>query len=382
MVSEEIQTKTVDADGHVLEPRNTWIDYLEPQFRDRPIQMVMEEKGEVLLVDGKPVHKLRNRTALLGGIDHDPAVLLRGGRQFIYEDGCPAGGYDPVARINVMDEEGIDISLLYPTIGICWEGKVSDGTLATAYTRAYNRWLVDFCAHNPSRLIPIAHISLLDPDLAVAEMRRAAKDGCRGIYISPDLKPRAMRHFDHPDFDKVWAAAQDLNLPIGFHVVVRDELSHSYFDPKGEKAYRFGVLDFSFLAIDVMAAFTEFLSLGVMERFPRIKVSVLETGSNWISAWLDRMDHKFEVVKSNLTLKHKPSEYFFRQCVVSADPDETLTGPVISHLGDDYFVWASDYPHVDASYGVIDEIKGNMTNLTESSQNKVLGGNAIRFYEL
>ena len=94
------------------------------------------------------------------------------------------------------------------------------------------------------------------------------------------------------------------------------------------------------------------------------------------------MDHKFEVVKSNLTLKQKPSEYFFRQCVVSADPDETLTGAVVSHLGDDFFVWASDYPHVDADYGVIEEIKANMKNLPESSQNKVLGENAIRFYGL
>ncbi len=382
MPTKHLKSKTVDADGHVLEPRDTWLKYLDPEYRDRPIQMVMEEKGEVLLVDGKPVRKLRNRTVLLGGIDHDPDVLLRGGHHMVYEDGCPAGGYDPVARIKVMDEEGIDISLLYPTIGICWEGKVTDAGLATAYTRAYNRWLVEFCSHNPRRLVPIAHISLLDPELAVTEMQRAAKDGCRGVYISPDLKPRAMRHFDHPELEKVWATAQDLDLPIGFHVVVRDELSHSYFDPNGEKAYRFGVLDFSFLAIDVMAAFTEFLSLGVMENFPKIKVSVLETGSNWISAWLDRMDHKFEVVKSNLTLKQKPSEYFFRQCVVSADPDETLTGAVVSHLGDDFFVWASDYPHVDADYGVIEEIKANMKNLPESSQNKVLGENAIRFYGL
>ena len=83
MPTRHLKPKTVDADGHVLEPRDTWLKYLDPEYRDRPIQLVMEEKGEVLLVDGKPVRKLRNRTALLGGIDHAPDVLLRGGRHMV-----------------------------------------------------------------------------------------------------------------------------------------------------------------------------------------------------------------------------------------------------------------------------------------------------------
>ena len=373
---------TVDVDGHILEPRDTWQKYLEPKFRDRAIKLVMEDSGEVLLIDGKPLEVLRNRTALLGGIDNDPEVLLRGGQKLVYEDGCPPGSYLPDERLKVMDKEGIDISLLYPTIGICWEGKVEDAELATAYTRAYNRWLVDFCSHERRRLIPIAHISLLDPNLAVKELQRAASDGCKGVFLSPDLKPRGMRHFDHPDFKRFWSAAQDLALPISFHVVVRDERSHSYFDPRGERAYRFGLFDFSFLAIDVMAAFTEFLSLGVLEQYPRLKLSILESGANWISAWLDRMDHKFEVVRSTTELKRKPSEYFFRQCIVSADPDETLTGAIVEHMGGDYFAWASDYPHVDANYGVLDQIKNNIASVSEASKRKVLGENAIRFYGL
>ena len=374
--------RTVDVDGHVLEPRNTWKEYLEQKYKKRSIEFAMEDSGEVLLVDGKPLEVVRNRTALLGGIDSDPEVLLRGGKKLVYEDGCPPGSYLPAERLKVMDREGIDISLLYPTVGICWEGKINDGELAAAYTRAYNRWLVDFCSYNRRRLVPIAHISLLDPELAVTEIKRAAKDGCKGIFLSPDLKSRGMRHFDHPEFSKVWATAQDLALPVSFHVVVRDERSHSYFDPNGEKAYRFGLFDFSFLAIDVMAAFTEFLSLGLLEQYPSLKVSILESGANWISAWLDRMDHKFEVVRSTTMLTKKPSDYFFRQCIVSADPDETLTGAIVNHMGDDYFVWASDYPHIDASYGVLNEIKNNLAGISHESMRKVLGDNDIRFYGL
>ena len=134
----------VDADGHVLEPADTWLKYLEPSFRDRAIRIAQDEHGyEVLLIDGQPLKTLRGELGALGGIGMDATRLLTRG-QMTYAEGSPAGGYDPVERLRVMDAEGIDAVLLYPTIGICWEGHVTDGGLATAYTRAYNRWLADF----------------------------------------------------------------------------------------------------------------------------------------------------------------------------------------------------------------------------------------------
>src|SRR5206468_7371157 len=218
---------TVDADGHVLEPRNTWVDYLEPEFRDRAIRMDVDEDGnEVLLIDDTPLESMRGRLASLGGIELDPAEALALGKELRYEDGCPPGGYDPAARLKVMDDEGIDIALLYPTVGICWEGAVTDPALATAYTRAYNRYIVDFCSHDPVRLVPVAHISLIDEHGAVEEAARAREAGCRAIYLSPDLPARAGRALDDPAFDRFWATAADLDMPVGFHVVVRDQTQY------------------------------------------------------------------------------------------------------------------------------------------------------------
>ncbi len=180
----------VDADGHVLEPADTWLKYLDPQYRDRAIRIARDEHGyEVLLIDGQPLKTLRGQLGALGGIDMDTAKLLTRG-QISYAEGSPPGSYDPAARLCVMDAEGIDAVLLYPTIGICWEGHVTDGALATAYTRAYNRWLAEFCRADPKRLYPVAHISLLDPEGAVEETIRARRDGCVGIYLSPDLAAR------------------------------------------------------------------------------------------------------------------------------------------------------------------------------------------------
>ncbi len=381
--SQSKRAYTVDADGHILEPRDTWIKYIAPRFRDRAIRIDHDDKGlEVLLIDGKILEAVHGRLAGLGGIDMDPAELLTTGL-LKYEDGCPPGSYDPAARIKILDQEGIDVALLYPTIGICWEGHVQDAALAHAYTEAYNRWLEDFCSHDPRRLVPIMHLNLLDVDLALKEMHRAHAAGCRGIYISPDMYARGRRRFDDPALDPFWAAAQELGLPIAFHVVVRDQPTTSYADPLDDaNGARFGLFNFAFLAIDVMAAFTELLTTGVLERYPRLKVTVLESGANWISAWLDRLDHKYEVMRSRSILSMKPSDYFKRQCLVSADPDETITAEVVRHVGAQYFVWASDYPHIDASMGVVREMRERLAPLPASDQRLVLGENAARFYGL
>jgi predicted TIM-barrel fold metal-dependent hydrolase len=371
--------RVVDADGHVLEPADVWAKYLEPSYRERAIRIAQDEDGyETLLVDGRPVRTLRGALGALGGISMDTRELLTRGR-VTYAEGSPRGAWDPLARLEVMDQEEIDAVLLYPTIGICWEGHVTDGPLATAYTRAYNRWLAEFCRAAPNRLFPVAHISLLDPDGAVEETVRARRDGCVGIYLSPDIAARGGRHFDDPVFARFWETAQDLEMPVAFHVVVRDR---HWFRQWLRKDPSDGLFGFAFLAIDVMAAFTQMLCSGMFERYPRLKCAVLEAGSNWIVAWLDRLDHKYRVMAHQTPIRMEPSAYFYRQCLISADPDESVTAEMIRHLGADYFIWASDYPHIDASFGVVRELRAHLATLPEEARRKVLGDNAVRFYRL
>ena len=374
---------TVDADGHVLEPVDTWERYIDPAFRDRALRVGIDDDGfENLFIDGKPTRMLKGRLGALGGIEADPAekraLQIPGKRS--YAQGAPLGSYDPAARLEVMDGEGIDKVLLYPTIGITWEASVSDPDLALAYTRAYNRWIADFCRHAPDRLYPVAHITLLNPEGAVAEVERARRDGCVGVYLSPDLEARSGRHLDDPAFAPFWSTVQDLEIPVAFHVVAREK---SPFTPWViDRTGYDGVFAFAFLAIDVIAAFTQMLTRGLFETYPRMRCAVLEAGSNWITAWLDRLDHKFERGGFETPLKLLPSEYFRRQCIIAADPDESLTGPVVEHLGEDLCVWASDYPHLDAELGVVDEIRSRLTALPEQAQRKVLGENMMRFYDL
>jgi predicted TIM-barrel fold metal-dependent hydrolase len=170
-------------------------------------------------------------------------------------------------------------------------------------------------------------------------------------------------------------------MPVAFHVVARTGSILKEWS-SGDVSVGGVIFGFAFLALDVMLAFTSMMTRGLFETYPRLRLAVLESGSNWITAWLDRLDHKAEVMRPFSSLKLLPSEYFKRQCVISAEPDESLTGPVVEHLGADYVVWASDYPHLDASFHVVRTIRERIAGLPDESQRKVLGANALRFYGL
>lgn len=190
--------------------------------------------------------------------------------------------------------------------------------------------------------MPVAHISLIDERGAVEEVVRAREAGCRAVYLSPDPAARAGRGLSDPAFDRFWSTVEDLDVPVGVHVIVQDK--PAFAPPAIARAEGSALFSFAFLAIDVMAAFTEMLASGVFEKHPRLRCTVLESGATWIAAWLDRMDHKFEVMRTVTPTSMELGEYFFLQCIVSADPDETVLAPIIEAVGSDYFVWVWDYP--------------------------------------
>src|SRR5262249_31766964 len=147
------------------------------------------------------------------------------------------------------------------TIGISWEGLVTDAKLATAYCRAYNRWIVDFCSHDRRRLVPIAHICLMDPEGAVTEVKRARQAGCAGVYLSPHPVSRAGRQFDDPELAAFWETVQDLDMPVAFHVVARsDSMLAPWLSRGADGVVGETVFAFAFLALDVMAAFTSMMT--------------------------------------------------------------------------------------------------------------------------
>src|SRR4029077_9354148 len=176
----------VDADGHILEPPDLWETYLEPKYRDRALRLVPDEAGlEELEIGGKRSTMSRKGFPSTLGAMGDPdlrAMQLDPGRTYLGE--APFGSMDPAERLVFLDAEGLDAAVLYTTVGLLWEAELQDAELSQAYTRAYNRWICDFCSGS-DRLIASAHISLSDPQAAAQELERAVNDGARGCYVAP-----------------------------------------------------------------------------------------------------------------------------------------------------------------------------------------------------
>ena len=378
--SEKMSQLVVDADSHVLEPKDLWQTYIEPRFLDRAPRIEVDSDGwEQWVIDGKPYSYRHGVFGDMGAIGKDLKRYFTPGA-VTYEEGCrlSPGGWDPRERVKVLDEESIDKVLLYPSLGITWEGGCDDPELAAACCRAYNTWLIEWCIDYPDRLYPVAHASLKDPVQAALELKRTAEAGVRGAMVR--AYPSGDRPYGHPDNDPFWTAAQDLNLPVALHIGGNPKMAGSdLFDVKfGAGTWWVYVM----FAADTFIGLTSLFHGAVFERFPGLKTAALETGSAWVGYWLERMDETFENLKFSIPLKQRPSDYFKRQCWVTMEPDEELAITTIRHVGADNFMWAADYPHSDGQLDAVAKLKSTIEGLSTADQGKILGGNAERVYNL
>jgi predicted TIM-barrel fold metal-dependent hydrolase len=367
---------TVDADGHVLEPGDLWENYLEEKYRSRALRIKVDDEGfEYLEIDQHPSQRtVRGSLGILGAMGADD---LRPRPDRRYADNMPFGSSNAEERLSLLQQENLECALLYPTIGLLWEVELQDPELSLAYARAYNRWIADFCRHSRGRLVPIAQLTLLDPAGSAVELERAVRDGCKGGWVNP-FNHRRVIHGD-PKHDVLFAKCCELDVPLAIHPT---------FTPHAAAA---GIFDWPYqgrawgeaiwLRSIVQQALISFFSLGTLERFPGLRLGVLEAGSGWIGAMLDRLDAFSESL--NLAGKRQSAtELFRRQCFISGDPDETAAPHIIDHVGADCFMWATDYPHPDHPHTWVDDLTRYAQVLSPTTRAKVLGDNVKRIYRL
>ena len=204
--------------------------------------------------------------------------------------------------------------------------EVEEEAILQPNLRAYNRWIVDFCSDSAGRLVPIAQLSLGDVEAAEAELRRAAADGVKGVWVPPFNTSKLP--LGDPAHDRIFAACQELGLPLGIHPV---------FEPKWCAPGRFGdytSAKYGFFhnvtAGDaVRHAFTSLFQYGVFGKFPGLRVVVLESGAGWIGYWLDRMDTMYDTIQGapvRKLLPEKPSHYFRTPVLDLRRPRRALAG--------------------------------------------------------
>lgn len=373
----------VDADGHILEPPTLWEEYIDPAFRDRALRIRIDENGlEELEIDGRRSQMSRRGfPATLGAMGAPDLADMQKNPARTYLGEAPYGSMDPAERIAVLDAEHIDIAILYTTVGLLWEAEVDDPALSQAYTTAYNRWICEFCADEP-RLVPTAHLSLTDPQAAARELERAVSEGAKGAYVAP-FHHRGTP-LGHPDSDPVFAAAQDLDVPLAIHPT---------FEPQWTKGTRMGSWEHvkqlrllaSVAASDgVRHQFTTLFDYGVFDRFPRLKILVLESGGGWIGYWLDRLDavYSHTFIGERVPLRHQPSDYFRERIWISCDPDERTIPALAERYGVERFLWASDFPHADHTPEYVEDLNELVAMFPEADRRKFVGDNARALFQL
>ncbi len=369
----------IDADGHVLEPANMWLEYIEAKFRDRAPRIIVNDEGAEIMALGDREMTDNGPGRRRVKIGATGAIGAREGRVSVwgkYAEGKP-GGFDPHQRIPDMNGEGIDAAFLYPSLGL-FLGAIDDAELSAAVCRAYNRWLADYCAPYPDRLFGVAMLPMQALELAVAEMRFAARElGFRAAFVRPN--PYNGRVLHDPANDALWRAAAELNLAIGIHSGAESgqpTLAMDRFEGH-RRAVRHCVAH----TLEMMTAAASMIMCGPCDRFPELRVGFLESGGGWMAGWLDRMDRHFDDLGMNDTGLHaRPSEIFRRQCFVSFEPVEKSLALLADYIGAENILWATDYPHFDGFTGAPRMIKS--MGLPETTLGKVLAAGAMRFYDL
>jgi predicted TIM-barrel fold metal-dependent hydrolase len=289
--------------------------------------------------------------------------------------GTHAGASDPKARISDLDSEGVDIQVIYGSLGLALSALPSRN-FAIAMSRACNNYYAHFCSEDPRRLKCMATLPLQDIPASLTEMRRAVKElGHVGITMPPNVNGI---NLDHPDFYPVYEEAQKLNIPIAIHW--------------GNGAYMMaaGVERFNthFMSHAVGHPFEQMIALacivcgGIIEQFPSLRFAFLEAGCGWAPYWIDRLHEHYERRGGEMPLmKREPIEYITSgSCYFATEPDERMLPAVVNMLGDDFVLFSSDYPHTDSKFPYSVKWIKERTDISEPAKRKLLSENGARFY--
>jgi len=364
-----IPTRIVSADSHVMEPADLWATRLDRGERERAPRVVRntDRAGYSFVAPGLGMQPVAGAFAAgKSGADYKKHLESAG-----YGEAHP-GGWDPEARLDAQATDGVAAELLYTTLGMRLY-RMPDGELQRRCFAVFNDWLAEYCSHAPRRLFGIAAIPLWDVAAGVAELERCARLGLRGGMIWG--QPPADRPYTSELYDPLWAAAQDLGMPLSLHVVTgMGEESRVDF---GDAPLRY-----MFLIHEIQRSLASFVLGGVLERFPHLQIVAAESDTGWLPHFMQRLDRaqsKFGALLGD-RLEHRPSDYVRRQVWATFLDDAAGAVSLESH-GADTFMWGSDFPHSDSTWPESRKvIERNLAGASASVASRVLFENVVRLY--
>ncbi len=360
-------SKVISADGHVVEPGDLWLRYIEPKYRERAPRIKSNAETDYFWIEGMNAIPL----GFQSGAGRRPQDLRADVR---FDTDVPRGAWDPKARRKDMELDGIDGEVLYPSV--CLQlFALRDLDFMYACFEAYNNWMNDLCKADPAHLKGIGLIALDDIERAVQELYRCKEIGLSGgmIPVAPDDD----RPYSDPLYEPFWAAAEESGLPISLHSSTHRE---------GSRVRAKGFADNVVKPHAVQRTIADMVFAGVFDRYPKLKLVSAESDCGWAAHYLMRMDHKFTSLRNmynnaRISGDIMPSEYVKRQVYYTfmIDPVGIRNRDLI---GVGNLLWASDYPHHESTWPRSHQIIERQCppDISAEDKRKIIGENAARLY--
>jgi uncharacterized protein len=368
-----------DADSHVVETPDWLVAYADPDVRDRlkPLYVSSVKPGEDELIEH---YRKQHADPEFRARDADEIWLRKNWKatgSFIRED-----------RPGALDLLGFASQLVFNTFenALLLNAEHGDDLdFAYGLARAHNRSLVDFCSVDP-RLLPVGYVPLADPERSAVFARETLELGA-GALLVPSACPR--RHSpSHVGLDPVWAQAEEAGIPIVFHVGGGGRLvDPMYFENGLPPVPDFHGGDGNFRSVDyiaiqypVMQTLGTMIIDGILDRFPRLKVGVIEQGASWLPGLMRTLDSAAEAFAKNeerlRDLELRPSEYIRRQVRVTPYPHEDA-GWIVEQAGEEICMFSSDYPHVEGGRNPLGRFERSLAGLSPQARQRFYCDNFV-----
>ncbi|HEY3700522.1 MAG TPA: amidohydrolase family protein [Spongiibacteraceae bacterium] len=292
------------------------------------------------------------------------------------------GHYEPHAKLKSMDRDGVYAEVIFPEVGaakVCSPAIMGDDW--KTMLSGYNDAIADFASVDRNRLMCAYQLLPFDIDASIKEVHRVAERGGRCVQLPPFPTELGLRDYFDTFYDRLWGAIQEADITILNHLDSNlKQMDHIKRDPTPQKAVALG------LPVFQLAETISFWILpGTLERFPKLKVMLVEPGLGWLPYLFDTIldgriiqgHYKFP----NLTML--PSEYFKRQMGATFMYEPVGLKYAYDYFGPDVLFWSTDFPHPATSWPNSRELiekQFNAAAIPTADRRKILCDNGLRMF--